>query len=257
MNLNNPKIFYKPWPHLVIENFLSDNFSRCLKDEILNFKNIDDKVMINRERINKGSKNFKKIINTNYNSHEIFKFLNDIDTFKKIYNYFDTDKIDWTTEENLENFSQNYYGKQYDSITEKLIKFLVSIKILNTSLNLDFDFSVSEKGYYREPHRDRETRILNFLIYLNSFKEEDGGAFELYNYKNNFSQHQNSFPRFPNNKSLGLEKLIYPKQGTLVAFLSTPNSYHAASELLTEKNKRVFIYGSYSLNKKVNWKKNC
>ena len=46
MNLNNPKIFYKPWPHLVIENFLSDNFSRCLKDEILNFKNIDDKVMI-------------------------------------------------------------------------------------------------------------------------------------------------------------------------------------------------------------------
>ena len=75
--------------------------------------------------------------------------MNDIDTFKKIYNYFDTDKIDWTTEENLENFSQNYYGKQYDSITEKLIKFLVSIKILNTSLNLDFDFSVSGKGYYR------------------------------------------------------------------------------------------------------------
>ena len=61
--------------------------------------------------------------------------------------------------------------------------------------------------------------------------------------------------KISNNKSLGLEKLIYPKQGTLVAFLSTPNSYHAASELLTEKNKRVFIYGSYSLNKKVNWKK--
>ena len=257
MNLNNPKIFYSPWPHLIIEDFLEEDFSLSLKEEILNFKNTDDKVMVNRERINKGSNNFKKIINTKNNANVIFKFLNNIDTFKKIYNYFNGDKIEWIVSDKLENFSETYYGKQYDSFLEKLTKLMVSKKIFSTCINLDFDFSVSGKGYYREPHRDRDTRILNFLIYLNSFKEDDGGAFELYNHKDNSSHEQNSYPRFPDNNSLDYEKSIYPKQGTLVAFLSTPNSYHAASELICNKNKRVFIYGSYSLNKKVNWKKNC
>ena len=255
MNINNPKIFYEPWPHLIIENFLDMDFSSTLKDEIFKFKNTDDKVMVNRERINKGSKNFKQIIKHNHNSNEIFKFLNKLETFKTIYDYFDPSKMEWIINENLENFSENYYGKQYDSISEKLTKFLVSKKILKTCINLDFDFSVSGKGYYRQPHRDRETRVLNFLIYLNSFEEKDGGAFQLFKYKNNSNSDQNFFSRFPDNKALNYEKSINPKQGMLVAFLSTPNSYHAASKFLSEKYKRVFIYGSYSLNKKVNWKK--
>ena len=43
-------------------------------------------------------------------------------------------------------------------------------------MNLDIDFSVSNKGYYRSVHRDRETRVINFLIYLNSLSSKDGGA---------------------------------------------------------------------------------
>ena len=206
MNLKNPKIFYKPWPHIIIEDFLTVNFSQSLKNEILKFKNTDDKVMVNRERINKGSKNFQKIVSKNFNSKKIFKFLNSIDTFQKIYDCFSNHNIDWVVDENLENFSESYYGKQYDSVVEKLTKFLVSAKILKTKINLDFDFSVSGRGYFRAPHRDRETRILNFLIYLNSFNECDGGAFELFNYKKNLSNNQNSFPRFPDNSLLEFEK---------------------------------------------------
>ena len=39
------------------------------------------------------------------------------------------------------------------------------------------DFSVSDRGYNRGPHRDRESRVINFLIYLNTLKKEDGGNF--------------------------------------------------------------------------------
>ena len=37
------------------------------------------------------------------------------------------------------------------------------------------DFSVSESGYNRGPHRDRDSRILNFLVYLNTLDKKDGG----------------------------------------------------------------------------------
>ena len=42
----------------------------------------------------------------------------------------------------------------------------------------------------------------------------------------------------------------------MIIFLSTPDSYHAAEKIYKDKLKRVFIYGSFSLNKKVAWTKN-
>ena len=45
------------------------------------------------------------------------------------------------------------------------------------------DFSKSKDGYFRDAHRDRETRIISFLLYLNSIEQEDGGQFEIYGLK--------------------------------------------------------------------------
>ena len=137
-----------------------------LSNEILNYNDFDDKVMVNRQRINKGSKNFKNIISNSDNINQIYEYLNNIETFKKLYSLFDLKKSQWIVTENLNNFSKKYFGKQSDSYYEKIIKFLAEKKILKTKINLDIDFSVSGKGYYRGPHRDRETRILNFLLYL-------------------------------------------------------------------------------------------
>ena len=37
--------------------------------------------------------------------------------------------------------------------------------------------------------------------------------------------------------------------------MSSPNSYHSVTDFYAKKNKyRYFIYGSFSLNKKVKWK---
>ena len=51
-------------------------------------------------------------------------------------------------------------------------------------------------------------------------------------------------------------KKIYAKAGRMVIFLSTPDSYHAAEKIHKGDSKRIFIYGSFSLNKAVSWKRN-
>ena len=48
---------------------------------------------------------------------------------------------------------------------------------------LDIDFSISSKGYSRGPHRDRDSRVINFLIYLNNLSKKDGARLKLYNVK--------------------------------------------------------------------------
>ena len=255
MNINNFNISYEPWPHIVFENFLNNQQCEAIIKEILNQPKYDDKVMVNRNRIFKGSKNFDNILSKSPNMKNIYEYLNKFKTFNVLNNLFDHSKIQWKLNEKIFSFSDNYSGKQKDDLFENLIKFLSNKKLIKTTMNLDIDFSVSGEGYARSAHRDRETRVLNFLIYLNEFNKEDGGLFELYD--NNYLDFdfQDQYPRFPEIKKLVVKKSILPKVGKMIVFLSTPNSYHAASQFLSKSKKRIFIYGSYSLNKKTIWSK--
>ena len=115
------------------------------------------------------------------------------------------------------------------------------------------DFSVSNKGYFRGPHRDRDSRIVNFLIYLNSLSKNDGGVLSFYNIKKIKNYR---FPRFPKTSSLKISKKFKATRGDGIFFLSSPDSYHAVSKFIGKKIKqRYFVYGSFSLNKPVVWKK--
>lgn len=255
MNINKFKIFYEPWPHIVFDDFLDNQQCQGIIKEIIDQPYYDDKVMINRNRIFKGSKNFNNILLKSPNMKHIYEYLNKFKTFKVFDDLFDKSKLEWKLNEKIVSFSENFSGKQKDSFFESFIKFLSNKKLIKTSMNLDIDFSVSGEGYTRGAHRDRETRVLNFLIYLNQFDKEDGGLFELYD--NTFLDFnlQDQYPRFPDLKKVSVKKDILPKAGKMVVFLSTPNSYHAASQFLSKSKKRIFIYGSYSLNKKTNWSK--
>ena len=140
-------------------------------------------------------------------------------------------------------------------------KFLVQSgnKITNIKTNtkknilyLDVDFSSSGKGYSRGAHRDRDSRIINFLIYLNNLTQKDGGYLKLFNLKNKKMNINDK--RFISEKKLKLVKNLKAKAGRAIFFVSSPNSYHSASNFYAKKVKRrYFIYGSFSLNKKVNW----
>ena len=57
MNFKKIKTYYKPWAFAVVNNFLSRQEILNVKREILKIGNFDDKVMVNRKRVNKGSTN--------------------------------------------------------------------------------------------------------------------------------------------------------------------------------------------------------
>ena len=95
--------------------------------------------------------------------------------------------------------------------------------------------------------------MINFLIYLNKLDKIDGAKLKLFNVKNkNISYLKKRF--LPQSK-LQTVKTLEPQQGKIIFFESSPNSYHSVTNFYAKKiKKRYFIYGSYSLNKKVSWK---
>jgi len=229
------------------ENFLDSLTCKKIINEIDDYKKYDDLVMSGRKRINKGTKNFKKFIESSPISNSFFKKFNNLSFCKKLIKEINYKKDTCKWEIDLGNFK---YSK-VNSGAQKGNK-ITNIKT-NTKKNivyLDMDFSVSEKGYFRGPHRDRETRIINFLIYLNNTDKRDGGILNFYN----INKKKFKYPRFPNIRDVKSQKKFLPKSGNAIFFYSTPGSYHAVTKFLGKKiKKRYFVYGSYSLNKPVNW----
>ena len=134
------------------------------------------------------------------------------------------------------------------------LKKMYGNKYRNPSVNLDIDFSVSKSGYRLKPHRDDITRLYNFLIYLNDIPKKNGGSLTIYQKKKN-TKIRSRFRRFPKISELALCKEFTPKQGSVIFFQSTPNSYHGVKRFKEHKGqKRFFIYGSYALSAPVLWK---
>tara|TARA_B100000214_G_scaffold348922_1_gene301371 strand:- start:3234 stop:4010 length:777 start_codon:yes stop_codon:yes gene_type:complete len=255
MNFKKIKTYYKPWAFAVVNNFLSRQEILNVKREILKIGNFDDKVMVNRKRVNKGSTNFEHLTKKSKAIKKLYKKINSVNFYRKISQIFENEKLEWIPNDEFSVYSENFYGEQKFSLKEKIIKKLSFLNLIKTSMNLDIDFSVSEKGYYRAPHRDRDTRVINFLIYLNTMDSNCGGSLEIHKSKINKNK-QEDYNRFPKMNEVRCVKKIQPKAGTMVVFSSSPNSYHAAEKIKKNNLKRVFIYGSFSLNKKVLWTKN-
>ena len=109
------------------------------------------------------------------------------------------------------------------------------------------DFSQASNGYFREPHHDKNTRIISFLIYFNDLKPEDGGALEIFEYKKT-----RNFLSQPKSDDLLKVKTFVPKSKINCIFIE----FHldTRSSTLKSSKKRVFAYGSYTSNKIINWK---
>ena len=234
-----------------INNFISKVDCEKIIKEIDRFEKYDDLVMNGRKRINKGSKNFKNFINMSKTSSNFFKKINNLQFYNKIKSkILNQSKLQlWENEIKNPKFSKTVFGSQKG---KRITKNKTNLK--KNILYLDLDFSVSEKGYFRGPHRDRDSRVVNFLIYLNELKKVDGGMLHFYRTKkkNNYA-----YPRFPKKNEVSVSNKIISKRGAGTFFLSTPDSYHSVSRFHGKINKkRYFIYGSYSLNKPVKWFQN-
>ena len=241
-----------PYPVGFIDDFLDNNDCKKLYDEIKSFDKYDDLVMSGRHRVNKGSQKFYNYLNKSPNLSSLYEKLNNKDFFLSMKDKLDTINQNnvWTYKIDNFIFSKENYGEQSFSIVKYLRKNNLIASFFKKTLNLDIDFSISKKGYFREAHRDRCTRVISFLIYLNTIKKGLGGEFEVY--KSNSDDLKN-LKRFPNKNDVTLVDKFSPKSGQIFIFLSTPNSYHGVSKFISNDQERVFIYGSYSLDRNVNW----
>lgn len=90
-----------------------------------------------------------------FNDKEILKFfLNEFENSSNFY--LDGNRI-------LNNFKNDYKENFFQKLKNKIFQ--------NHEFSyLEMDFSQASKGYYREPHHDKNTRIISFLIYFNDLK---------------------------------------------------------------------------------------
>ena len=244
MDVNlNYKYFNKPFSYLVFENFLGN------EDQNQIVKEISD--------LNK-SFSVKKVMNGRYQYDPIYLKKNSLSD--KLHDYFNSKETFEIIKNKLflngSGSSKFYTEQRFDKIIKnnklisKVSKFFPFI--FKNSFFLHMDFSVAKKDYFREPHHDKNTRIINFLLYLNTL-ENSGGALEIYRYKKD----TDDYSQFPKFDDVELDNKINPKGGKLVVFLSSPDSVHGVEKFYPKKDeKRFFIYGSYTSYFKVKWVKN-
>ena len=241
MNLKKIKLIKKPFPILITDNFIKSNVQKKLIKEILemDINKPVKKVMGGRYQYS------NYMFKNNSECNKIFNFFNQKSTFKILLNHMnDISNTFLLNEDSYSNFVEN--RNKFHILIKKFFPVLLKKKFF-----LEMDFSVAKNNYFREPHHDKDTRILSFLLYLNTTKKENGGSLEIYEYKKN-----KNFERFPQKKKLRLIKKIPPKFGKLIVFLSSPDSIHGVEKFITKKNeKRIFLYGSYTSFNNVNWKK--
>ena len=255
----NPK-YSKPikikaeYPIFLFNNFLNKKTCNLLYKEIKNLTNYDDIVMNGRHRVNKGSKTFKRSLKKSPHLSKLYNSLNSLKSYRKIKGILLSKSTPKGFQPILQEqlFSKDSYGEQKFNLFDYIKKIKLVSSFLKDKINLDMDFSKSKRGYFRNAHRDRDTRVISFLLYLNTINKKDGGQFEVYRTKQ-FSKNPKTFSRFPNKKEVIKTNKFPPVSGQMFIFLSSPNSYHGVSKFTAKNKERVFIYGSYSLNKKVEW----
>ncbi len=195
-----------PFEHLVVDNcFSPELIKKVLKNLKLKERLFNKKVMGGRFIIRNDKEDFKKIINDKNSTLKLYKYLKNSKNFNKLKMYF-----------------------------QKSIP-----KVKKNNLKFYFDYSIGKKGYFREPHRDSDSRVIIFLGYFNKTNE---GSLNLYKYKNDYKK---IYERRPKMDKIELAKKIEIKSNRFIFFPNSPNSYHAVSKIKSDKIKRYFCYGSY------------
>ena len=111
---------------------------------------------------------------------------------------------------------------------------------------LFFDASAAENGYSREIHRDSDSRVFVFLLYLNSPKKMSnatGGELCLHDLVHPIDEPD---PQ-PDECAVRTIATIEPEPGCLVVFENDETSYHSVPQMSGFEDERVFLYGSLTV----------
>ena len=255
----------------IIDNFLTEDFCKNLVSDAEKFIENDDytKIHGNRKSLENSNLNFSKLTKNSQSWKELESKIND-----QAFLDLCCEKLSINNKLVLKQFFKaNDHSKlfrKYKVISgskvnkistlslfkyfiirlfRDLLRNLKFSKIFYPSkipIELLFDYSKAGNGYGREVHRDSDSRIIVFLIYLNSFpknnNEQTGGTLDLYKLNKeteNLAQ--------PDENSCELIKSIKPELGKMFIFSNENDSYHAVSKIKNLDGFRHFIYGGYTI----------
>ena len=136
--------------------------------------------------------------------------------------------------------------------TLRKIKFSKFLNLKKIPVELLFDYSKAGDGYFREIHRDSDSRLIVFLLYLNSLPSEvKGGSLDIFKLKNDITEK----PARPKKEICEKIESVKPKPGRLVIFRNDETSYHSVERLENFGNSghfRSFIYGGFTTLSGIN-----
>ena len=123
------------------------------------------------------------------------------------------------------------------------IKFSKIFNLKRIPVELLYDYSKAGNGYFREIHRDSDSRVIVFLLYLNSISNEaKGGTLDIFKLK----EGENKNVAQPDRSMCEKIESVEPKPGRLVIFKNDNTSYHSVAKLDNSKDSRCFVYGGFT-----------
>jgi len=202
-------IYKKPFPHLIIKNFLPLYELNRLNLVLPSFNEIPEENVIFQS-----TSHTKKTIMPD---SEIFKKLIKEKIFYKFYRLMKYLKP--TIIKKFKNEIRNYVLKNFQK----------------ANIKCNMNFAIMKKGYVKSPHLDRRDHLISAIYYPMS-EEDYGGNLQLLKNINK----SKTFDVFPSKNSLILKKNYKIKKNFCIIFLNVPWAYHAVSKYYGKKDRKYF-----------------
>lgn len=250
---------------VIIDNFLTKDLSlELIKqiDDTIDFSK-EAKIHNNRSILTSTSSNFTKLLQNSKIWRELEEKINSEKFLKYCCDKININSSDYC----LENFfKKNKKNFAFKEISEKKIKTVSTLGLIKyvayrlylsatrkikfffskkKPLELLFDVSRAGNGYFNHIHRDSDSRLVVFLLYLNSLDKttnSEGGELIFHKLIKNDKNLAT-----PDSSSCETIQTISPEAGKLVIFLNEDNSYHSVSKMNNQNQHRYFLYGGFTL----------
>ena len=241
--------FENPFPYIVIENFLEQNFYEKLEAD---FPNIDE-FKENPRSVNR--MNYDTTFGDNLYSNLIQKSL----YYKKFHDYVYSEgfinfflnkfKDNIQAESNRKFLTENIF--EYSIIPDPYeINGIIGKKELKNNydkfLYPRLDIGVGTKGYGKNNggggiHIDNPQRLISILFYVGGYSEIEGGEHRIWK-------------KDSQNNTLEIHEEIRPKRNLLIAGLQNNLAFHDVNPITSVKGSRNAFYLAISSTVPI-WKK--
>lgn len=207
--INSSKLNTKPFPHIVIKNFLPKKTLDELNKTLPNYKDI-----LTKDVICQSTSETKKTIMPD---SKIFKSL----LKKKIFN---------EVNKNLKKIKPLILNKFKNEIFKN-----VNQNFIYSKIKYNMNFALMKKGYLKSAHLDRRDHLISGIYYPTSNINKGGNLHMCAIIKK-----EKFYDVFPSKKNLKVIKNYKINKNFCVFFLNVPWAYHAVSRYNGNEDRKYF-----------------